>query len=85
MVIHRDSVAKLINVGSTFMWKFMVLAESASVGAQRGLLSRKQKHLLDLLGALGPSIKDVEFFLSVFDTPLPNVGILILIYLTSTF
>ena len=70
MVIHRDSVAKLINVGSTFMWKFMV-AESASVGAQRGLLSRKQKHLLDLLGALGPSIKDVEFFLSVFDTPSP--------------
>ena len=29
-----------------------MVAESTSVGAQRGLLSRKQKHLLDLLGAL---------------------------------
>ena len=33
----------------------------------------------------GPSIKDVRNFLAVFDTPLPNVGILTLIYLTSTF
>ena len=34
---------------------------------------------------LGPSIKDVGIFLAVFDTPLPHVGILTLIYLTSTF
>ena len=33
----------------------------------------------------GPSIKDVGIFLAVFDTPLPQVGILTLIYLTSTF
>ena len=32
----------------------------------------------------GPSIKDVGNFLAVFDTPLPHVGILTLIYLTST-
>ena len=35
--------------------------------------------------AEGSSIKDVGTFLAVFDTPLPNVGILTLIYLTSTF
>ena len=35
--------------------------------------------------AKGPSIKDVGIFLAVFDTPLPHVGILTLIYLTSTF
>ena len=29
----------------------------------------------------GPSIKDVGIFLAVFDTPLPHVGILTLIYL----
>ena len=33
----------------------------------------------------GPSIKDVRIFLAVFDTPLPHVGILTLINLTSTF
>ena len=33
----------------------------------------------------GSSIKDVGFFLAVFDTPLPHVGILTLIYLNSTF
>ena len=32
-----------------------------------------------------PSIKDVLIFVAVFDTPLPHVEILILIYLTSTF
>ena len=31
-----------------------------------------------------PSIKDVGIFLAVFDTPLPHVGILTLIYLIST-
>ena len=30
----------------------------------------------------GSSIKDVRIYLSVFDTPLPHVGILTLIYLT---
>ena len=34
---------------------------------------------------MGPSIKDVGIFLSVFYTPLPHVKILTLIYLTSTF
>ena len=34
---------------------------------------------------LGSSIKDVGIFLAFFDTPLPHVGILTLIYLTSTF
>ena len=33
----------------------------------------------------GPSIKDVRIFWAVFDTPLPHVEILTLIYLTSTF
>ena len=33
----------------------------------------------------GPYIKDVGIFLAVFYTPLPHVGILTLIYLTSTF
>ena len=31
------------------------------------------------------SIKNVGIFLAVFDTPLPHVGILTLIYLTSAF
>ena len=35
--------------------------------------------------SLGPSIKDVGIFLADFDTHLPHVGILTLIYLTSTF
>ena len=34
---------------------------------------------------MGPSIKDVKKFWAVFDTPFPHVGILTLIYLTSTF
>ena len=33
----------------------------------------------------GPSIKDVGISLAVFDTPLPHVGILTLIYLTYTY
>ena len=33
----------------------------------------------------GSSIKDVGIFLAVFETPLHHVGILTLIYLTSTF
>ena len=36
-------------------------------------------------GHKGPSIKDVGIFLAIFDTPLPHVGILTLIYLISTF
>jgi hypothetical protein len=39
---------------------------------------------LSNLFALGPSIKDVRIILAVFDTPFPHVGILTLIYLTST-
>ena len=35
--------------------------------------------------AMGPSIKDVGIFLAFFDNPLPHVGILTLIKLTSTF
>ena len=38
-----------------------------------------------LLFAMGPSIKAVGIFLAVFDTPLPHVEILTLIYLTSIF
>ena len=38
-----------------------------------------------LFSVRGPSIKDVGIFLAIFDTPLPHVGILTLIYLTSTF
>ena len=34
---------------------------------------------------MGPSIKDVGTFLAIFDTPLPHVRILTLIYLASTF
>ena len=34
---------------------------------------------------VGASIKDVGIFLAVFDTPLPRIGILTLIYPTSTF
>ena len=33
----------------------------------------------------GSSIKDVGIFWTFFDPPLPHVGILTLIYLTSTF
>ena len=33
----------------------------------------------------GPSIKDVGIFLAIFYTPLPHVGILTLIFLTSIF
>ena len=35
--------------------------------------------------AIGAVQKDIGFFLAVFDTPLPNVGILTLIYPISTF
>ena len=38
-----------------------------------------------LLFAMGPSIKAVGIFLAFFDTPLPHVGILTLINLSSTF
>ena len=33
----------------------------------------------------GPSIKDVEIILAIFDTPFPHVGISTLIYQTPTF
>ena len=39
----------------------------------------------DLESPKGLSIKEVGIFLAIFDTPLPHVGILTLIYLTSTF
>ena len=37
------------------------------------------------LAMAGAEENEVIHFLAVFDTPLPNVGILTLIYLTSTF
>ena len=43
----------------------------------------KEAFMYDL--GRGPSIKEVRIILAVFDTPLPYVGILTLIYLTSTF
>ena len=48
-------------------------------------LLSKCEVVVDCLRGKGPSIKDVGTFLAVFDTPLPHVGILPLIYITSTF
>ena len=39
----------------------------------------------DLSFLLGPSIRDVGFVLAIFETPLPHIGNLTLIYLTSIF
>ncbi len=53
-------VAKVINVGPTFMWKFMV-AESTSVEPKGGLLSRrKQKHLYLLWALLDRSAEKLK-------------------------
>ena len=48
-------------------------------------LSVKIGELLKLNFSKGPSVKEVGIFLTIFDTPLPHVGILTLIYLTFTF
>ena len=52
---------------------------------QRSWEVKKTNYMKRIKNGKGPSIKDVRIFLAVFDTPFPHVGILTLIYLTSTF